>query len=71
MKSVDPENWDAVAKLFGIAPALVREIVYVNDEVASLMHTALYSTDESKKENDALRWRWVRHWTFGQIKKST
>ena len=32
MKSVDPEDWDAVAKLFGIAPAMVREIVYENDE---------------------------------------
>lgn len=32
MGAVDPEDWDAVARLFGIAPAMVREIVYENDE---------------------------------------
>lgn len=33
MNPIDPENWDAVAKAFNIAPAMVREIVYENDEV--------------------------------------
>lgn len=32
MQKVDPEDWDAVAELFGIAPAMVREIVFENDE---------------------------------------
>jgi hypothetical protein len=32
MMPIDPENWDAVAKAFNIAPAMVREIVYENDE---------------------------------------
>lgn len=32
MSAVDPEDWDAVAALFDIAPAMVREIVYENDE---------------------------------------
>lgn len=32
MHDIDPEDWDAVAKLFGIAPSMVREIVYQNDE---------------------------------------
>jgi len=32
MKPIDPEDWDAVAKAFNIAPAMVREIVYENDE---------------------------------------
>lgn len=35
MARVDPEDWDAVAELFGIAPAMVREIVYENDEGTS------------------------------------
>lgn len=34
MKPLDPEDWDAVAKAFNIAPAMVREIVYENDEGA-------------------------------------
>ncbi|KVO11736.1 hypothetical protein [Burkholderia ubonensis] len=32
MDPIDPDDWDAVAKAFGIAPAMVREIVYENDE---------------------------------------
>jgi hypothetical protein len=32
MAPIDPEDWGAVAQAFGIAPALVREIVYENDE---------------------------------------
>ncbi|NDV73529.1 hypothetical protein [Burkholderia cenocepacia] len=32
MAPIDPEDWDAVAVAFNIAPAMVREIVYENDE---------------------------------------
>lgn len=32
MSQIDPEDWNAVAKAFGIAPTMVREIVYMNDE---------------------------------------
>jgi hypothetical protein len=32
MAPIDPEDWDAVAKAFNLAPAMVREIVYENDE---------------------------------------
>ena len=32
MNPLDPEDWDAVARAFNIAPAMVREIVYENDE---------------------------------------
>jgi hypothetical protein len=32
MNPIDPEDWEAVAKAFNIAPAMVREIVYENDE---------------------------------------
>lgn len=32
MQPIDPEDWDAVAEAFGIAPAMVREIVFENDE---------------------------------------
>jgi hypothetical protein len=32
MNPIDPDDWDAVAKAFNIAPAMVREIVYENDE---------------------------------------
>jgi hypothetical protein len=32
MKGIDPEDRETVAKVFGIAPALAAEIVYMNDE---------------------------------------
>ncbi|WP_208456724.1 hypothetical protein [Burkholderia gladioli] len=32
MAPIDPEDWDAVAALFNLAPSMVREIVYENDE---------------------------------------
>ena len=32
MAPIDPEDWDAVAKAFNMAPAMVREIVFENDE---------------------------------------
>lgn len=32
MSKIDPENPDQVAKAFGIAPALAREIAYENDD---------------------------------------
>jgi hypothetical protein len=35
MEPLDPEDWDAAAKAFNIAPAMVREIVYENDEAIS------------------------------------
>lgn len=33
MDGIDPEDRDAVAKIFGIAPALVAEIADMNDEM--------------------------------------
>lgn len=33
MEFIDPEDWDSVAAKFNLAPAMVREIVYENDEV--------------------------------------
>jgi hypothetical protein len=32
MSKIDPDDWDEVAKKFNLAPAMVREIVYENDE---------------------------------------
>lgn len=32
LTALDPEDWDSVANAFDLAPAMVREIVYVNDE---------------------------------------
>ena len=44
MGAIDPEDYGAVAKVFGVADALVREIVFENDECAS--HAWLYVDTE-------------------------
>lgn len=56
LEAVDPEDSDEVAKLFGIAPALAREIVYKNDEGAWSPETA----------ED--RWRRMRAWAVSQLR---
>lgn len=33
MQAIDPTDRDSVAQVFGIAPAMAAEIVYMNDEV--------------------------------------
>jgi hypothetical protein len=53
---LDPENYDAVAGAFGLSSAMVREIVYMNDEWA-------WSSEPPKQ-----RWQRMRDWAQGWIK---
>lgn len=55
MTGLDPEDADAVAAKFDIAPQLAREIVYMNDE------GNLYAEDPST------RWRRMRQWLAEQV----
>jgi hypothetical protein len=66
MARIDPEDWDAVAKAFGVAPALVREVVYENDEGLdhSVYRDGRWVNDEATPEN---RWKHMRAWTERQI----
>ena len=57
MTLIDPEDWDAVARAFNLAPAAVREIVYINDE-----HGAYDETPEG-------RWHRMRSWAICNLKK--
>ena len=54
MSKLDPENYDAVAKAFGIAPALTQEIVWMNDE---------YDENETPEQC----WTRMRQWVSSQI----
>jgi len=56
MSTIDADNSELVAKTFGIADALAREIVYHNDEYL------WYSEATPEK-----RWRHVREWVAEQI----
>jgi hypothetical protein len=51
MKGLDPEDRDSVASVFGIAPALAAEIVYMNDE-------AHFHTETDEQRFDRMR-RWI------------
>jgi len=56
VSKLDPEDAEAVAKTFGIAEPLAREIVYVNDD------------DWGPSETPAHRWTRVREWVDKQIR---
>jgi hypothetical protein len=53
VSEVDPEEADVVAELFGVSPALVREITYENDDCGS------WSPEK--------RWAYMRRWVERQI----
>ena len=62
LSGVNPENYfdydcgDKIASLFGISPALAREIMYENDEA-----------DFWEKETPEQRWQRVRKWAVSQL----
>ena len=58
LAAIDPEDYDKVADTFGIAPALVREIEYMNDEGWWRGH-----------ESPQIRWCRMRAWVSAQIKQ--
>lgn len=52
----DPEDVETLARLAGIAPALYREIAFLNDDnVYGLL-------DETPQRQNAARWRRMRAW---------
>ena len=59
LDTLDPEDYDGVAAAFGVAPALVREIVFENDEGGIL------------KETPKARWHRMREWVWSRIEEST
>lgn len=62
---VDPENWNAVAKLFGVAPAMIREIVFINDEKAIRNFTIIDPNHAYQ------RWHYMRGWVAEHIKEQS
>lgn len=68
LSAVDPDEPTQVARLFGIAPAMAQEIVYMNDEAQS------YHDDEQgnwRHETPSERWSRMREWVASQIKQET
>lgn len=57
LKSLDPENYDAIADKFGIAHQLVQEVEFMNDE---------YSY---KIETPEQKWERMREWVRANIRE--
>jgi hypothetical protein len=58
LQKLDPERPGLIAKSFGIAEALVREIEFYNDEFGA-------------PETPEQRWERMRHWVASQIKSES
>lgn len=56
MSRIDPEDYDGIADAFDIAPALVREIEWENDECGS------------SRETPEERWIRVRAWVRSRLR---
>ena len=59
MSKLDPEDPDGIAKAFGIAPTLVREIEFQNDDD--------FRYSYSRNETPEQRWARVREWVVEQL----
>ena len=58
MSDVDPEDHDGLGRLCGIAPAMVKEIEFENDEVCWV----------DNKHSEAARFVMMRQWVVENIK---
>lgn len=57
LETLDPEDYDSLANVFGIAHQLVREIEYENDEA-------------SYRCSPESRWRSMRAWVVQQLRET-
>ena len=82
LASLDPEDYDAVANAFGIAPCMAQEIVWENDEQISGYEwidveicgpvrpwERHHTTHRTPSANAGWRrWAYMRQWVASQIK---
>lgn len=62
LETLDPDDPEGVAGKFGIAIAMVREIVYENDECSPWL-------PYPQKETPAARWSRMRAWVVANINR--
>jgi hypothetical protein len=67
LESLENKETDDVAEAFGIAPAMAKEITYVNDEVPLFQRT----TSTWKEPNDEERFTLVRKWALEHLLPET
>ncbi|WP_131753551.1 hypothetical protein [Burkholderia vietnamiensis] len=64
LKSIDPEDREAVAEAFNVAPALAAEVVFENDENGYRWDPAL---GKSVFETPEERWTRMRQWVAANL----
>lgn len=65
MAAIDPDDSEAVAGQFGLAEAMIKEIVWENDE-----HPGVYDGISGwRRETPEERWKRMRKWVDEQIKQ--
>lgn len=64
LETLIPDDPEGVAEKFGLATAMVREIVYENDEGAPWL-------PYPEKESPAARWQRMRDWVAKHIQQAT
>jgi hypothetical protein len=70
MSSIDPDDSEAVAGKFGLAEAMVREIVWENDEHPGVYGTKPDGTTGWRSETPEERWIRMREWVGSHIKEA-
>ena len=71
MSVIDPDDSQAVADKFGLAEAMVREIVWENDEHPGVYGLRADGTTGWRPETPEERWIRMREWVEAQIKRVT
>lgn len=59
MEKIDPDEWDQVAEVFGIAPCMAQEVMFMNDEAGD------------RDETPERRWQRMRDWIASLIAEKT
>jgi len=71
MSVIDPDDSESVAEKFGLAEAMVREIVWENDEHPGVYGVRPDGSTGWRRETPEERWVRMREWVESNIKQVT
>ncbi|HET9131159.1 MAG TPA: hypothetical protein VFO86_09440 [Terriglobia bacterium] len=71
MTDLDPDDPDGVAAVFDVAPQLVQEIVYMNDEYNEFTYEVVGGRSVRRDISPEQRWKNMRAWVASKINPAT